>query len=114
MQIFFWLVLIKLFSFRSLKELAVILSKFNEQNFIRFYPEVFRPLNAVLECDDKLLPIGIAKMPIGIRIGVGSISFGLKYKFVEYISKSDDEYLQGLKNYYLQITSPLEVRFKKI
>lgn len=62
------------------------------------------------ECDYHLWRVGNRTVPTGIRIDGGSDWICLSRKFVKYVTRSQDELVQGLRQYFSYALLPAEVK----
>ena len=62
-----------------------------------------------MECDEHMWRIGDRTLPRNIEVDGGSDWIGLNRKFAEYIIKSDDQLVTGLKRIYAFALLPAEV-----
>ena len=86
-------------------------------NFLRFhstFPETFmqkQGLNRTFfQCDNHMWRIGKRSLIYGLQIDGGSDWFCLNRDFLFYVTYSNDEYLNRLKNFFQYTLLPSEVR----
>jgi protein xylosyltransferase len=64
------------------------------------------------ECEYRMWRVGDRKLPLGIVVDGGSDWIALHRDFVEYLTKSGNELVTGLKSVFKHTLLPAEVIYK--
>ncbi|XP_041938981.1 xylosyltransferase 2 [Alosa sapidissima] len=109
------------FPTRTNDELVAFLSKHRDKNFLkshgrenaRFIKK--QGLDRLFhECDDHMWRLGERGIPEGLEVSGGSDWFALTHPFVEYVVKSQDALVVGLKKFYTYALLPAESFFHTV
>ncbi|KAM9783706.1 xylosyltransferase 1-like [Syngnathus typhle] len=106
---------------RTNDQLVSFLSKYRHLNFIKSHgrdnTRFIRKQGLdrlFLECDTHMWRLGDRKIPEGIAVDGGSDWFLLNRAFVEYVVRSTDELVAGLKRFYAFTLLPAESFFHTV
>ncbi|CAF0815289.1 unnamed protein product [Brachionus calyciflorus] len=109
------------FPIKSIQELTLFLSKQGEKNFLKFFKSSYEKFSqnqgfevAFLECENRMWRLGNKKYPIGIQFSGGSDWFCLNSKFVNYLIKSKENYIEELKKFFSYSLLPSEAFFHTV
>ncbi|KAL6477096.1 hypothetical protein MHYP_G00155950 [Metynnis hypsauchen] len=109
------------FPTRTNDELVVFLSQNRDKNFLkshgrenaRFIKK--QGLDRLFhECDNHMWRLGERTIPEGLEVSGGSDWFSLTRRFVEYVVTSQDELVNGLKQFYTYALLPAESFFHTV
>lgn len=106
---------------KKLEELVAFLTKYKTYNFLKTHgrdtPRFIQKQGldqTFFECENHLWRVGPRNIPEGIRVDGGSDWIGIHRNFCEYIIKSDDELVLGLKRVYEFTLLPAESFFHTV
>ncbi|XP_061702912.1 xylosyltransferase 2 isoform X2 [Syngnathoides biaculeatus] len=109
------------FPTRTNDELVAFLSQHRDKNFLkshgrenaRFIKK--QGLDRLFhECDNHMWRLGERNIPDGLELSGGSDWFALTHRFVEYVIKSQDDLVSGLKRFYSYTLLPAESFFHTV
>ncbi|XP_026180581.1 xylosyltransferase 2 isoform X1 [Mastacembelus armatus] len=109
------------FPTRTNDELVSFLSQHRDKNFLkshgrensRFIKK--QGLDRLFhECDNHMWRLGERSIPEGLEVSGGSDWFALTRRFVEYVINSQDDLVQGLKQFYSYALLPAESFFHTV
>ncbi|XP_067937140.1 xylosyltransferase oxt-like [Watersipora subatra] len=106
---------------KSLEELTAFLTANKGKNFLKSHgpdtPMFLKKqglLRTFYECEYHLWRMGNRSVPTGIRIDGGSDWICLSRNFIQYLTVSQDELIQGLRQYFTYALLPAESYFHTV